>query len=268
MVVAEQEMLRLTLPEPDSAAKTPSRFPEALPAVSEGYYRRIESYAQRIRASRNVSEIVGILDEALTDTRALHGTEALAAAEDKVRRAELEIETLKAELERAVALTNLDPLTNILNRRGLESSFAAEAARSDRHAAPLCAALLDVDDFKRINDTRGHAAGDAALIHLAQIMRASLRPNDVLARVGGEEFLILLPDTNERAAFAALSRLQKAVAVHPVCFEGSRFTIGFTASVALRAFGESLAAIGARLDEALYRAKNSGKNRVMFAIAE
>lgn len=266
MSVGMREKMGKDLPGVGGAAKTSFHLPEHLPTVSEGYYCRIEAYAQRIRATHDVSEIVDILNEALADTKALHGTHALKLAEEKVRRAELEIEELKADLEQAVVLTHLDPLTNMLNRRGLETAYAAEAARSDRHSVPLCAALLDIDNFKRINDTHGHPGGDAALTHLAQIMRASLRPNDVIARVGGEEFVILLPDSNEQAAFVALTRLQKAVAARGVNFEGNQFTLRFTASVALRGFGETQAALTARLDATLYRAKNSGKNRVMFAV--
>lgn len=265
MAVAVQELLHLMVPGVEGAAKTPFRFPAGLPAGSRGYYKRIESYAQRIRGTRNLDEIVAILDEALGDTRALQGNAALKLAEAKVCEAEREIETLRHELQRAVSLSNADPLTGMVNRRGLSAAFAREAARSDRHGNALCAVLVDVDDFKAVNDTRGHAAGDAVLLHLAKVMAASLRPNDVLARVGGEEFMILLPDTNEQAAFRALTRLRNALAAQPAQHEGFRIAITFTASVGLRAFGESQASLSERLDRALYRAKHSGKNRVLFA---
>lgn len=266
MAVSAEKMMRLMAPARKGAAKTSFQMPAGLSNASEGYYRRVEAYARRIRASDDVSQIIGILDEALADTRALHHSESVKLAEAKVRAAEREIEALKTELERAVAMSHLDPLTGMLNRRGLELAYGRETARSDRHGTPMCAALIDLDDFKSLNDTYGHAAGDAALTHLCQVMRASLRPNDVLARVGGEEFFILLPDTNEQAAFAALSRLQKAVAGHRVRFEGKEFHVRFTASVALRSFGEPQSALAGRLDATLYLAKNSGKNRVMFAV--
>ncbi|MFN0038154.1 MAG: GGDEF domain-containing protein [Burkholderiales bacterium] len=249
----------------DGAAKTPSRMAPGLPAGSTDYYRRIEEYARRIRATRDVDHIVGILDEALHDTRALTSDRPDPAAEAKLLRADQEIQALKAELERTVALTHIDPLTELLNRRGLESSFVAEAARSDRHGSPLCAALIDIDDFKRINDIYGHPAGDAALTHFTRFLRSALRPNDVLARVGGEEFMMLLPDSNEAAAFVALSRLLKSVSEHPVSVSNGQCQITFTASVTQRAFGEPQQVIYERLDETLVRAKHSGKNRVMFA---
>ena len=247
---------------------SPFQVPSDLPSAPAAYYQRIEGFARRIRATRSVEQIVGILDEALGETRSLHGNGALAEAEDKVRRAEHEIEALKAELKRAIELTNLDPLTNLMNRRGFESGVIAEAARSDRHGTALCIALIDLDDFKRINDSYGHAAGDAVLTHFAKMMRGTLRPNDVVARVGGEEFMVLLPDSNEQAAFAALNRLLKAVAKKAVIYGSSRITVTFTASVAARAFGEPQARLEKRLDATLYEAKHSGKNRVMFALAE
>jgi diguanylate cyclase len=267
MAVTLEEMMQLTVRGREGAAKTPFQPPPHLRAGSEGYYRRIEEYARRIRSTRDVGRIVAILDEALSDTRALHGADESSATEQRLRQAENEIETLKAELERTVALSNIDPLTGLLNRRGLESGFIAEAARSDRHGTSLCIALIDLDDFKQINDSFGHPAGDAALTHFAKTMRATLRPNDVLARVGGEEFMVLLPNSNEQAAFAALNRLLKAVTNNAVVCMPHRITLTFTSSVAARAFGEPQANVEERLDAALYRAKHSGKNRVVFTIA-
>jgi diguanylate cyclase len=265
MAVTLQEMMRLMVPVRNDAAKTPFRAEPGLYANSADYYRRIEGYAFRIRATKDVQHIVGILDEALTDTRNLSSDGANQSADQRLQRAQREIEDLKAELERAIALTNVDPLTELLNRRGLDSSFVAEAARSDRRGSPLCAALLDIDNFKRINDAHGHPAGDAALIHLTRFMRSVLRPNDVLARVGGEEFMALLPDSNEPAAYAALNRLLKLVSARPLDCSGAGCRITFTASVTQRAFGESLQTIYERLDETLVQAKRAGKNRVMFA---
>ncbi|MBI3529280.1 MAG: GGDEF domain-containing protein [Betaproteobacteria bacterium] len=266
MAVLVDDLLRLMVPKAEDAS--PFQVPSNLPAAPAGYYQRIEAFAKRIRATRSVEQIVDILDEALGETRSLRGDGALALAEDKVRRAELEIEALKAELNKAIELTNVDPLTELLNRRGMKSGFVAEAARSDRHGTPLCIASIDIDDFKRINDSYGHPAGDAALTHLAKVMRTTLRPNDVLARVGGEEFMALLPNSNEQAAFAALNRLLKAVANNVVVCGHHHISVTFTASVAVRAFGEPQEEVEKRLDAALYRAKHSGKNRVMFALAD
>ena len=238
--------------------------PPGLPDAPAGYYQRIESIARRIRATRDLVQIATILEEALAETRALHGEDDMPA-DERIRRAEREIQSLKSDLDKAIELTNIDPLTELLNRRGMKTAFTAEAARSDRHGTPLCVAFIDIDDFKRINDTYGHAAGDAALKHLSRLMRTTLRPNDTLARFGGEEFVILLPNADERAAFAALNRLLKAVARNVVICGQHEVSFTFTASVTARALGETQEKVDERLDETLNRAKASGKNRVMFA---
>ena len=184
-----------------------------LPPGAHDYYQRIEAYAQRIRNTHDIPEIIGILDEALRETQGLAGHHDLKLAVNRVAQAEREIANLKAELQEAVTQVQIDQLTQVLNRRGLEESFARESARSDRHGAPLCVALIDVDNFKSVNDTFGHPTGDAALVHLAKTLRRTLRPVDVVARYGGEEFVVLLPESDEEAARAAMSRVQRRAKV-------------------------------------------------------
>jgi GGDEF domain-containing protein len=120
-------------------------------------------------------------------------------APEQLRRAELEIAALRKEIELLRGLVHVDHLTGTLNRCGLDPTFAREAARADRKNSPLGVALLDIDDFKLINDRHGHQVGDAALVHLAQIIRKTIRPSDTVVRFGGEEFLFLLPDSGRRA---------------------------------------------------------------------
>jgi hemerythrin-like metal-binding protein len=128
----------------------------------------------------------------------------------------------------------VDPLTGAWNRRYLEHVLPAELGRAERHRQPLAALMLDIDHFKRINDTHGHAAGDAVLRELAALVRGGVRASDALVRWGGEEFLLLMPHTTHRAAAVAAEKLRALVAAH--------------------AF--------ARADAALYRAKGAGRNRV------
>ena len=105
----------------------------------------------------------------------------------------MKVAQLEQELKRLSDEVSTDPLTGVANRRGLLAAFEAESARAERGGEPLAIALIDLDDFKRLNDSLGHAAGDQALIQLAARARESLRPSDVLARFGGEEFVVLLP---------------------------------------------------------------------------
>jgi diguanylate cyclase len=238
-----------------------------LPPRAQSYFQRIESYALRIRASHRVEDIVDLLDAALRETHALAEQQELRLAFDRIARAESEIEVLKAELQHATSLVQIDQLTSALNRRGLDAAFAREAARSDRHSSPLCVVVLDLDDFKQVNDRYGHQAGDDTLVHFARIVRASLRPNDVFARYGGEEFVVLLPDTDEASAFAAISRVLRAVAERPIALGSDIQTLSFSAGIARRALAEAGSAALARADAALLRAKRAGKNRVMFEAA-
>lgn len=249
----------LQLVKPSTAAKKQS---------AEGgnrYYEQIARYAQRIRQTDDVSEIIRILDEALMATRALHSRDEVRAARERVERAERKIESLKNELEQVRELVHADPLTGAFNRGGLDEAFAREAARSDRHNSPLCVAVFDLDDFKRLNDTRGHQAGDFALLHVVTVARQTLRPNDIIARVGGEEFVILLPDTGIESATSVICRLQHNVARNCSPHTGHPPPITFSAGVTSRAAYEHQSAVIGRADEALYRAKHGGKNRVVAA---
>ena len=137
--------------------------------------------------------------------------------------------------------------------------------RADRDGTPLCAALLDVDNFKRLNDVHGHQGGDQALVYLATVMKQTARQGDIIARFGGEEFLILLPDTQLEAAHTCIVRLQRALTRHLFLHNNERLLITFSCGVAQRTQGESRDALLDRADKALYRAKRAGKNRVYTA---
>lgn len=232
---------------------------------TSAYYRRIEAYAQRIRATGDVTEIINILDEALTETRALGADPRTRTTPERRLRTEREIEALQIELRQLRGLVHVDHLTGTLNRSGLEQSYRREAARADRSNATLGVALLDIDNFKKLNDHHGHQAGDAALVHLADVIRRTVRPSDVVVRFGGEEFLFLLPDTDARQAMHALRRLQCDLIRHPLVYLGAEIALSFSAGVAARQRGQSRDSVIAAADHALYAAKRAGKQRVMIA---
>ena len=264
-IIKARRSLRLVKPAvsapKDSAAAGHDRFA----ARNGGYYERIERYAQRIRQTNNVTEIINILDAALLETRALHSRDEELAAREQVQRAEQKIESLKNELEQLKELVHADPLTGALNRRGLDEAFAREAARADRRDIPLCVALLDLDDFKRFNDTSGHVAGDNALRHLVNVAKETLRPSDIIARFGGEEFVILMPDTGMDSAMLVIDRLQRGLAANCLLHAGQPLPITFSAGVTPRTLYERQSTVITRADEALYEAKHAGKNRVLAA---
>jgi diguanylate cyclase (GGDEF)-like protein len=167
---------------------------------------------------------------------------------------------LSVELERQA---RTDSLTGALNRRALEEGARREASRALRHHLPLCMALLDVDHFKQVNDTRGHAGGDCALQALVCQVKTMLRANDLLARTGGEEFSILLPDTDLSAAMATAERIRTAIEALTVPFGDDTFA--FTVSLGVAQFDPAEGNwedLMRRADAALYRAKDQGRNLV------
>ena len=174
----------------------------------------------------------------------------------------------KAELAEALAriqdMATRDDLTLLANRRHMNELLAYEQQRHDRKGHTLCLALLDIDHFKRVNDTHGHAAGDEALRAFSRQALSAVRTTDVLARWGGEEFLLLLPDTELGAATQVLARIQARIAELRVEVEGGEpLQLTFSAGLTASRPGDSDSVVIERADRAMYAAKAGGRNRVM-----
>jgi diguanylate cyclase len=188
---------------------------------------------------------------------------------DKARRelelAQARIRMLESQLQQMDELVHEDQLTGALNRRGLDDAFQREFARAKRGNAGLCVALLDLDNFKQINDNFGHVAGDAVLEHFAKTVSRTLRSMDVLARFGGEEFVILLPSTTPVEAMITLARIQAELALHPCQHEGKSLQVTFSAGATAYQVGEEKHALMKRADAAVYKAKHAGKDQAIFS---
>ena len=165
-------------------------------------------------------------------------------------------------------LSRHDPLTGLLNRRAMDEQMARCWRGLPREPQPLSLLALDIDHFKHINDSHGHAAGDAVLVALARCLRETLRPHDELARTGGEEFLVLLPGTTSQEAGVVAQRLCERIAELALPLPAGG-TLRFTASVGVAsqtaAAPLSSAALWSSADAALYRAKQLGRNRVVVS---
>lgn len=164
--------------------------------------------------------------------------------------------------------TSCDHLTGIANRRAFFEAAEQELERWRRAPRPTTLVMFDADHFKQVNDTHGHAAGDAVLRHIAALMTASFRGVDVVARLGGEEFAVLLPSTELDTARGAAERLRKAMAARPVVVDGVEIHCRISGGVA--AWDGSLDGVDAwlkRADRALYRAKAEGRDRIVCADA-
>ncbi len=204
-------------------------------------------------------------------TRAMQWQDELAMRlmiyQKELKQKNLELEEAKKELER---LSITDPLTLLHNRRYFDDIFPHEARRCSRYNHPLSVLYLDIDHFKSVNDTYGHAAGDAVLKELAVLLRKHLRETDTVARYGGEEFVALLPETNIDIAAAIGERLRQAVEKHPFPID-DRQTRNITASLgAASAKGQTIdhKVLLARADAACYRAKSGGRNKVVCDMDE
>ena len=170
-----------------------------------------------------------------------------------------EAEQLAADMGQ-LAIT--DALTHIMNRRGVTVSLLDAMAQAERYDTPLSVAMADIDHFKRVNDTRGHDAGDKALSHIAAILSETLRMPDKVGRYGGEEFLVIFPHTPMAQARKIAERMHGAVE-KSACSVGDE-AIKLTVSLGVTQFqkGEDLEQLLSRVDKALYQAKSGGRNVV------
>lgn len=170
---------------------------------------------------------------------------------------------IRRELER-IAMT--DELTGLANRRETLASLDRQIAAARRHGRPLSVAILDIDHFKKVNDTHGHPAGDEVIRRVAQLALEIMRQQDLVGRLGGEEYVIVLPDTDAIHAVAACERLCRAIAETTVPLEsGQALNITLSAGVAQLERGDDRTTLIARADEALYEAKSQGRDRVLLA---
>jgi len=271
-VIAAQEQARRGLMEAKTALRQMlSTLVERIGSMSStagNFYEQVGGYQKALETATDFETLSQVIAGLLHDTAAVRSDmdrsrAELAHARKKAEDYEARVVALEQELSEVSSLVQKDPLTFALNRRGLDEVFRLETARAQRYGAPLSAAIIDIDDFKRVNDHLGHAAGDRALVHLATTLRAVLQPTDVIARLGGEEFAVLLPATDAEGAQQACERLLKELAKRPFVWDGVVELITFSAGVCQWQMGESLEDLLQRADRTMYLAKHAGKNRVV-----
>nr|BAL57880.1 GGDEF family protein [uncultured beta proteobacterium] len=235
------------------------------------YAAELKQTVAKVQQAKTLAELRDLLVRTVERTQFMHHSSAqVSQAAQRIQQELLatreRVEKLEQELRELSQQTVSDPLTGLMNRRGLEHFWAREMARAQRHHLPLSLAMLDLDNFKKFNDTFGHLAGDRALQHLAAIAKRYLRPQDGIARWGGEEFVIVLPDSALAVAERVIQRLQRELTKSLFFYDNRHHVITFSAGVAeWQGEDETLEQLIARADEALYAAKRAGKNRVVAA---
>lgn len=250
-----------------------STFVTGLADITEStgsYQEKISSYQEQISTTDDMGQLNSILQGLVGDIKdmnaaAQHTHSAFHETQKQVEEAEKQINELTIKLDFISEAAHQDFLTGALNRRGMDEAIDREFTRADRHGTALSLAMLDIDHFKKINDTMGHSTGDVALAHLAKVVKGLLRTTDVLARYGGEEFVILLPGSKQDDAINVVIGIQRELTKNFFMHNSDRVLITFSAGVAERVTGESVDSVLPRADAALYVAKQTGRNRVIGA---
>ncbi|MCE9550369.1 MAG: GGDEF domain-containing protein [Betaproteobacteria bacterium] len=272
--IIKQSLLRQNMIDAKTTLKSlMTTFIDRLSEMTDNtgaYHTKIENYSVKIGQTDNLAELSHILDDIMQDTRIIQASsmrshEELISTRKQAEIAEERVKQLEQELEEVSELVREDQLTGALNRRGLDEVLDREIKRADRQQTPVSIALLDIDNFKQLNDSLGHQTGDQALVHLIQVIKNALRPTDEVARYGGEEFLIILIDTSLEEAMTTVTRLQRELTKSLFLHNNKRQLITFSAGVALHTSGEDPESTIGRADNAMYKAKRAGKNRVFAA---
>jgi diguanylate cyclase len=257
---ALQEPAVPAVPAVPAAPAAPVAPAAAAPSAPSAAADRLPAAAAQL--PREVRTLIERMDAATTEIR-----DELQASRAELGETRGELKSIRDQLNEAREAVQHDPLTGVLNRRGMDIVLPREVARARRVNAPLSVGMVDLDHFKHINDTFGHQAGDRVLVHMTELMRSVLRETDLIVRYGGEEFLVILPDTDMQGARLVLDRLQDIVVKSPVIHEGRRISVGFSAGVAQFRDDDNGATLVLRADRALQSAKRGGRSQVVLAEA-
>jgi len=231
-------------------------------------FREAFSYIILITSNTNKEQVIEGLSAGADDyvTKPFHEGELLARVGVGSRMVELhrQLDAKNRQLEE-LALT--DPLTGLPNRRAVEQWTARQFSAAARHRFPVWVAIADLDHFKKVNDTYGHEAGDLVLEKFSELLKAHTRKSNMCARLGGEEFLLIITHVDKEGVKIAVERLRSALAEYPFEFRGRvvRVTASFGITGLQGTSAPDLDELLKRADAALYSAKNSGRNRLEFA---
>jgi len=264
---ADQEAVSLVTREIEAVLGQAVALVQSQGNDAENYGRTLEAASDDIaRGGPNLAEVVNRL---VAETRQMLARKRIL--EKKLGDSANEISELRTRLDTVSREAITDVLTGIPNRLRFDSVVRSTVADAARTTKPMCLIMLDIDHFKKFNDTYGHQMGDQVLRLVARTIVECVRPDDTAARYGGEEFAIVLPGTDLDAAFKIAERVRTAVASKSITRRNQNEVLGsITLSLGIARFraGENIEALIERADEALYLAKRSGRNRVMGEVVK
>ncbi|MFH1092306.1 MAG: diguanylate cyclase, partial [Pseudomonadota bacterium] len=229
-------------------------------ARTSEYNRNLESHSDSIQRASNLMTVMEVVSAIVQETKDVR------RAQDNIQQlmegVTGELNRLQDELERKEELALTDELTNLANRRAFNIRLAEEIGRSERYGLPVALIILDLDDFKKINDTYGHLVGDRLLAMTAKAIRGVIRETDLPARFGGEEFAVICPHTDLQGVCSLANRLCRAIDQTEFTVKGTRLKATLSAGAAMLQPSENAEKLIDRADRSLYLAKKLGKNRV------
>jgi diguanylate cyclase len=229
-------------------------------AQTSKFSRFLSNHLEDIDKARNINDVRGVVSSIIAET------EAMITNQDRfhetIEQTNHDLAELQEELRRRDQLANTDELTKLYNRRAFNVRLAEETGRSARYGVNLALIMLDLDNFKIINDTYGHLVGDRLLVLIAQAIKLTIRGSDCAARYGGEEFAVICPETNRIGASRVAERLREAVDFTTFTVRGRTIKVTISLGVATLKDDEGSDELLDRADRALYLAKKRGKNRV------
>jgi diguanylate cyclase (GGDEF)-like protein len=254
--------------EYDSAAQTLLRLHEWTASVGDS----VGAHQSEVKSNADELETIVARDGDDWKWRALEVVKKVIGSNERLQRqlndAERKLNEQAESIRAHSTDARTDPLTCLPNRRALDDELQRRASEWQRKQIPYSVTLVDVDHFKRCNDTYGHPAGDEALRRVARLIRTTLRDMDFAARIGGEEFCIVHPATTLDEAQAAAERVRKAIAESPIEVGGEQIALTVSAGGAQAMPGEITVQLISRADEALYAAKSAGRNRVRISYGD
>lgn len=225
--------------------------------------REMKETIEHLCAAQERQKVLRLAGNLVTTANSIRST--VEASHDELLETKQALDEIREEIRENRQWLQRDPLTGAQNRRGMDLTLSREVARARRGGTKLSVAMVDIDHFKEVNDRHGHHAGDRLLVHFTEVIRSVLRESDVVVRYGGEEFLLVLPETDVNGCAFVLDRLKHMVQKTPLVNEGKKIAVTFSGGIAQMMPEENAHALIRRADDALLQAKSAGRNCIKLA---